>query len=122
MSRAAISLATKTAETLTDITTLIEYARHVTARARRTRHVQLMRSARRIGEQLHAQHGLLSTIQNRELLFSARALATVCHGRLDAITEQLDNSESYLSAITGPRVHAVQVISQRRTLENLHTR
>lgn len=120
MSRAALNLVSKTTDTIVELTTLIEYARQITARARRARHSREMRAARRIGEQLHAQRTILRTVYDRELLASARALMTVAHGHLDAITEELDASESRIAGFTGPRVHAVQVISQRRALENLH--
>lgn len=117
MTRTHERLAAQTAETLTEIETLIEHARTITARARRQRDTRLMRRARRIGEQLHAQHGLLSTVYDRELLASARALTSVCQGHLDAISEQLAMSASYVGAISGPRVTAAAVIAQRRALE-----
>ena len=124
MSNAAMTRNTRKqhTETLDHLTVLIEQARQLTARARRGRHVRLMRSARRIGEQLDAQGRQLSTIYDDELLASASALITVSHGYLEAITEQLDAIERERHATTTERIHAVRVISQRRALENLHTR
>lgn len=120
MTRASKTLATRTADTLELLTAEIEYARQITARARRNGYHHLMRSSRRIGEQLHAQHGLLSTVATRELVASARALLTVSRGYLHAITEQLDALDRERTATTTERIQAIAVITQRRALENLH--
>lgn len=105
-------LAAQTAETLAEIDSLIEYARSITARARRQRETRLMRRARRIGEQLHAQHGLLSTVHDRALLDAARALTDAAAALLDTISEQLA-----IGALTSPQLTAAHVITQRRALE-----
>ena len=96
---------------------LIDTAAEVTKQARRRGHYRLMRTARHVGEQLQATQRQLGTVYDRQSLDAASALIVVSRGYLDAITEAIDLVESDRSATTTERIHAVEVISQRRAAE-----